>query len=276
MVRTLKANNKGQIFISTHSRDVLVELQADNLFLVKRKAKALKRFDNSLQGCLRRNPETFYADRVIVCEGATEIGICRALDNYRISNGKENVSCKGVRFADGSGSSSASYCEGFRRSDYDVCLFCDSDVKKRNDVNQKKDTLKKLGVHIIDWDEGDSIEDAIFKNLPATLVEKALNLAVELRLKDDSSRDSDEIKKSIIEGIESKFGSTFPKMLSEENCNQQLKKAIGEAAKAGAWFKSVEKGQALGRLIFDNYTTLQEANPLRKQFDNLSNWINNG
>lgn len=76
LAKTLKIQNKGQIFITTHSRDVLVELTTEDLFRIKKENPNLFSFDSSLQACIRSNPEAFFSDRVLVCEGPTEIGIC--------------------------------------------------------------------------------------------------------------------------------------------------------------------------------------------------------
>lgn len=125
LAKILKNTNKGQIFITTHSRDVLVELNATDLFRVKKNYTALYRFDNSLQSAIRSNPEAFFSERVLVCEGPTEIGICRGLNNFRMQNGADNISFLGIRFANGNGSTQIEYSKSFLKSGYDVCLFCD-------------------------------------------------------------------------------------------------------------------------------------------------------
>ena len=66
LVQTLKSKKHEQIFITTHSRDVLVELDASDLFQMQKGAKELICFDKSLQGCLRKNPEAFFAQKVLI------------------------------------------------------------------------------------------------------------------------------------------------------------------------------------------------------------------
>ncbi|NIT99807.1 MAG: AAA family ATPase, partial [Nitrosopumilaceae archaeon] len=66
LANTLKHNNSGQIFIATHSRDVVVELEAADIFIMKKDASQLIPMRSSLQNCIRKNPEAFFSDKVTV------------------------------------------------------------------------------------------------------------------------------------------------------------------------------------------------------------------
>jgi predicted ATP-dependent endonuclease of OLD family len=96
----------------------------------------LFRIPDTLQGTVRANPEAFFAKRVIVCEGATEVGLIRALNNWRIQSGHKSLTYLGVRYADGGGKSLTNYTKAFRQLEYDTCLVCDSD-----DENVNKESL---------------------------------------------------------------------------------------------------------------------------------------
>jgi putative ATP-dependent endonuclease of the OLD family len=272
LARTLLKNNTGQVFITTHSRDVLVELHAKNLYRLEAKNRKLNSFNSSLQGCLRSNPEAFFSKGVIVCEGLTEIGICRSIDNYRIKKGKNSSSYFGIRFANGNGSNTFKYAKGFDKAGYDVCVFCDSDDI---DVNEQKKELEDLLIDIFDWDTGDSIEAAIFNNLQPEVILKAIDLAAELKYADDSSRAFSEIKDDIYKSIKSKYNNqSIPIPLTTENCTVEIRKAVGIVAKTNGWFKTIQKGQALGNLIFiDNEASLNDQSALSKQLIKISNWI---
>ena len=172
LVNTLKQNNSGQIFMTTHSREVIVELETSDIFIMKKDASNLIAINNSLQGCIRKNPEAFFANRIIVCEGATEIGICRALNLFRTQKEKKNASFLGVRFADGTGSNIIDYCEGFKKSGFEVCLFCDSDD---NGINNKKVELKNDGIEIFDCELGNAIENQVVKDLPWDAIRELIN-----------------------------------------------------------------------------------------------------
>jgi len=91
LVRTLYKNNKGQIFITTHSQNVIEELEVENILRVDNDDGVVecKQVEKKFQDVIRACPEAIYAKKVIVCEGKTEIGICRALDDFRIKKGKK-------------------------------------------------------------------------------------------------------------------------------------------------------------------------------------------
>lgn len=93
-----------------------------------------------------------------MCEGATEIGFCRAINQFRIDLDKESAACKGIRFADGTGNGMIGYVTGFNSLLYPTALLCDSDCK---DVNDRKQQFKQTGVEVIDCNENNSIEQQV-------------------------------------------------------------------------------------------------------------------
>jgi putative ATP-dependent endonuclease of the OLD family len=278
LVNTLKSNNYGQIFVTTHSRNVLTELTFCDLFLLKKGEKKLITMNNDIQGCLRNNPEVFFSDKIIVCEGATEVGICRALNTYRMSKNENCTTFLGVSFADGHGSSIVKYCRELKRIGFRVCLFCDSDIIDKYGINDKKKELKEIGVEIIDWKIGEYTESAIINNIPATILIEMLNL-VALLIKEYEKPETDliTIKKSICASIKSKNNGNIPEKFISELITDELRKAISEASivKEKEWFKSITKGERLGNLIFLHYSDLED-NELKQNLDKLSNWIDNG
>lgn len=257
----MKRINKGQVFITTHSRDVLVELTAGDIFKIKKGNPNLFSFDSSLQSCIRSNPEAFFSDRVIVCEGPTEIGICRGLNNFRILNGKPNVSLLGIRFANGNGSTQIEYAMGFKKAGYGVSLFCDSDVQI---INGSKIPLRNLGVEIIDCENNKSIENHLFEDLPW----EAILLLVNYRI---SQKD----ETSVIDSIKSKYSGVFPENWKKEE-SISIRHAIYEASvvRGKEWFKRTDHGELLGEIICDNLEFM-EGKKLRDIIMGLSKWIEN-
>lgn len=269
LAATLKATNHGQVFITSHSRDVLVELDTSNLFMMKSGSKKLIGFESSLQGCLRKNPEAFFAHKVIVGEGATEIGICRALNKFRISQGKENAAFLGVRFADGTGSEFVAYGEGFQKSGFPVCLFCDSDSKT---VNDQKANLRTLGIEIIDWEANECLEVAVFKYLPFSLVNDLIKLVAAGQCEEDSTTPREEFIVNIETSIAAYFKQISTDAFSRTADSPNLRLAIGTAAQKNGWFKSQTKGEKLGDFILTHYDGIEE-NKLKDQLTALSAFI---
>lgn len=261
LANTLKRNNAGQVFIATHSRDVLVELKASDIFRVKKDASVLIPLSDSLQGCLRKNPEAFFSEKVIVCEGSTEIGICRALNDYRIQNNKKNVAFLGVRFADGAGSHIIDYCNGFLNSGYQVCLFCDSDD---NGINDKKSELNTAGIDVFDCELGNAIENQVFKDLPWNAIRELIAYKT-AELSETSVKDS--VNNKCTESLENNW---------QEVDSIAKREALGVAAKekTSQWFKRIDYGEFMGGVIF-RYFDQMKNEALKKQLKNLSNWIDN-
>lgn len=270
LVNTLKQNNTGQVFITTHSRDVLVELGAGDLFLLKNNASTLLGFNPSLQGMLRKNPEAFFAKKIVLCEGATEIGICRALNEFRIRNGKKNTAYLGVRFADGTGSEIVKYSTGLIESGLPVCMFCDSDSK---DVNAKKEQLKQKGVEIFDWADSDNTERAILKDLPFTVLSDVFNLAAQLEFENDQTNDISTVKHNMWEAVKSRFGNDCPVDIATASDTPKLRTALGETAHSKGWFKRQDKSYKLGEIIFKHFDEIPPDSLLKKQLTGISDWI---
>ena len=259
LVNTLKRNNSGQIFMTTHSRDVVVELETSDFFIMKKDASNLIAINNSLQGCIRKNPEAFFANRIIVCEGATEIGICRALNRFRTQKRKNNASFLGVRFADGTGSNIIDYCEGFKKSGFEVCLFCDSDD---NGINNKKVELKNDGIEIFDCEQGNAIENQVFKDLPWDAIRGLIDY---------------EEKKLSGEAVKDSVNSRCTELLTtnwQQTDSTAKREALGKTAKDREWFKRIDYGEYLGTVICKYIDKIENKTP-GKQIKKLSDWIDN-
>jgi predicted ATP-dependent endonuclease of OLD family len=269
LVNKLKVENKGQVFFTTHSSNVVVELGADNLFLMRKRDTVLKTFDSSFQGCLRNNPEAFFTKKILVCEGATEVGICRSLNLFRVRNGESNFALHGIGIVDGSGTNFIKYCEDFQSAGYDVCAFCDSDDDA---INLKKKTLSENGVIVVDCENGNSIEQQLFNDLSWESVIKLIEYAI-----DENNEDS------IIAQTSNQFEGTFP----TDNFQTESKKlriALGKASVLKvdkskkkidkSWFKRIDHGEFLGNIWFDSISDLSDKK-LNDEYTILTNWIEN-
>lgn len=245
--------------MTTHSRDVIVELETSDIFIMKKYASKLISTENSLQGCIRKNPEAFFANRIIVCEGATEIGICRALNRFRTQKQKKNASFLGVRFADGTGSNIIDYCEGFKKSGFEVCLFCDSDD---DGINSKKVELRNAGIKVVDCEQGNAIENQLFKDLPWDAI-RELIVYEEKELSEEVVKDS--VNSRCTESLTTNW---------QETDSATKREALGNTAKNNGWFKRIDHGKYLGTVVFKYFREIQYT-MLGKQLIDLSKWIDN-
>ncbi len=139
--------------------------------------------------------------KVIVCEGATEIGICRAMDKWRITEGKGQMSFKDCAYVDGTGNTLIERSKEVQKAGLDTALFCDSDD---HPVNIEKDNLKAAGIDIFDCEPDKCIEQQIIADLPWDGVKELINYALEVHYNNDGA--------ALIESVKSKYlpQSDFP------------------------------------------------------------------
>ena len=268
LVSSLKKSNKGQIFITTHSSNVVVELDASDLFLLRRGAPELLNADSSLQASIRKNPEALFANKLIICEGATEIGICRAINQHRISQNKVSAAYSGVRLVDGTGSNFVEYCKCFKKLGFSVCVFCDSDD---SGINSKKDELRAFDISIVDCNTNNSIEKQIFEDLPWVGVKELINYHIE-------ETDAEKVKESIQNqqvGILPQDGgdTDSPEMRESFAKAATLKKHKNKGKEEDkSWFKRVDHGMFIGTSLI-KYIDRMNGKKIKEQIESLSNWM---
>lgn len=173
-----------QVFMTTHSPVVLRELSGDQLRIIR---SAPVKHDarwvgttNDIQAAIRCFPEAFLAKTVIVCEGASEVGLIRGLDQFWTERGFPSLQAGGVAYVDvGGGEADRAFVRAgvFQRLGYRVAVLQD------NDKAPTPDTVKKFidagGFHLA-WRNGRALEDELFASVPVAAVSALLVLAQEL------------------------------------------------------------------------------------------------
>lgn len=253
LAKYLKDNNQGQIFFTTHSSNVLVELNAKHIFLKNTVAKSLYSFNKDFQGCIRNNPEAFFAKKVIVCEGATEVGICRALNSYRIKKGEKNLAVLGITYVDGTGDNFINYCIQLKKAGFDVCAFCDSD---KSEINDKKENLRHKGISIVDCEDNKSIEQQLFSELPWRKVQSLVKYAIR-----------EKSEQSILD-VTGK--ASVEELIGEDN--EEIRLLLGDKSKKKGWYKRIDHGEFIGQFWFKSLSDLEDTT-LKLEYDNLTSWI---
>lgn len=270
LINQLSKYEDKQVIITTHSRNVIVEIPCTSLYLMRKKANCLKHVEGELQGSIRKNPEAFFAKKVLVCEGATEVGFCRSINEYRINQKRISAACKGVRFADGSGSEMAKYVVGFNDLSYPTALLCDSDCKNINDLKQG---FKDSGITVIDCEDNNSIEQQIFKDVPSCIFKDLIDIAIK-KIEDDDGKTPCEAKKQILDSINAKLTVKIFK-IEDLQCGSidNIREVLGLVSKKNEWYKRQIYGELMGKCILENYTKLQKDCKLKNIIDSISNWI---
>ncbi len=263
-------SKSGQVIMTTHSPVAVAECTISEILVIQSTAGITKAYklkgsnekaNDSLQAQIRKNAEAFLSKRIIICEGKTEIGFIRALDTYLANEKHRRIAFTGASATDGGGSAIFDCANKLMECGYKICLIMDSDVSEEN---KQKEALKRKGIRIFDWDEPNSIEEQIFQDIPNDVANDLIDLV---------------IKEYGIDSVKSRL-STIPH--SEQNnhiiidlADNKIRKSIGSIAKKKGveWFKRIDHGEALGNVIFENLSKLDENCKLKLVINEIINWI---
>ena len=181
-----------QVIATTHSPVAVRELAAAQLNLVRKGVDGIHRVIRvgdsvDIQGTLRVFPEAFLAAKVIVCEGASEVGFLRGMDLYL--SGKDVVSpmaALGVALVDAAGIDKAyARVNAFVALGYKAAVFRDDDAQPAPEL--ERNFLAGSG-KLVKWRPGRAIEDELFGSLPdqavAALVERAVEIHGQTRVEE--------------------------------------------------------------------------------------------
>ena len=269
---------RGQVLMTTHCPSAIAELSADELIMVNSHGgnttiHVIGNADlSNIQGIMRRYPEAFLSKCIVVCEGKTEVGLIRALDNYLFTNRGFHLAYKGVSPVDGSGGSSSIQLAKFlNRCGYIVSLLIDSDVK---DDNDEKPSLQKSGITIFDWNEGFSIEEQVFFDVGKEVAEKLIALVVD--------KSNIKARHQELNSITTVCDIVGESLILKEGLDEEQRKRLGTIAKNNnkdkqkrdtSWFKRIDHGVELGRVLFESYDEIDSKTQLRKTLDSLIEWV---
>lgn len=173
-----------QVFMTTHSPVALRELTGNQLFVTK---PAVDRHnvlpvgtENDIQSTIRLYPDAFLASSVIVCEGASEVGLVRGLDQCRTANGYDAIAAQGAALVDsGGGDADTPFkrAAAFRALGYRAAVLRDDDKKPTEGVET---AFIAGGGMAVAWRNGRALEDELFSSLTDSAVNKLIDRAIEL------------------------------------------------------------------------------------------------
>lgn len=249
----------GQVFMTTHSRDVVVEPAPEQVFLMRSGANFLLKFPKEIHKIIELQPEGIFAKKIICCEGKTEVGIIRALDKKN----NRRFASKGIVPID-CGGNDLFYLRAlqFKSAGYETLVFCDNDNENRK-ILERKSEAENADIPISICEKGNSIEQQIFNDLPW---EGVLQLI-------DYLEDNDCNVNWPINGYEN-----FDEIRNASIDSQQdIRRILGDQAKSKlAWFKEIEGGECLGKVWFDSLEEMNRDKSLYYQYQTIMDWVNNG
>ncbi|MBV7483239.1 ATP-dependent endonuclease [Bordetella sp. BOR01] len=250
-----------QVFMTTHSPVALRELSGSQLFIVRsegeRHVVRPAGVADQVQSILRTDPEAFLARSVLVCEGASEVGLARGLDQYRVEDHNQtSFFALGGAYVNAGGSTPDLCLEKalvMRRLGYNVTAFIDAD---KAPTPALLETVAAEGVGLLTWRAGRALEDELFICMTDAAIDSLLGYAIERIGRDD-----------VAEHIRSKSDGrrTLDAIETERAAHGvysvPTRELLGRAARVSrnGWFKSVSAYQHVGRRIVGPH--LQNAEP---------------
>lgn len=238
-----------QVFMTTHSPVAVRELNGNQLFVVRSGTNfhqiGYVGIADDVQSTIRKDPEAFLARTVIVCEGASEVGLLRGLDEYFVGLGGLSLLASGVAYVDVGGSEpDRCFIRGsaLLKLGYRVIVLVDADKPA---TPATVDAFSAAGGGFVTWRQGRALEDELFLSLDNQAVHSLLQRAIELT--DDGIVDAHIRTQSL--------GQNNLELVLREGTTAGYsvvtRTLLGQAARKGknGWFKSVTKFEGVGRDI---------------------------
>jgi hypothetical protein len=241
----------GQVLLTTHSDIALAECGAQSLHVIKtsrpdRVTTAIKTgAPVPIAALMRFTPRAFFAKRILVCEGMTEVGLLLGVrEQWPSRHQGRPIEQMGVALADGNGAQAPSMALALAALGYPTALFMDSDVPLPPPTIA---SLAAAGVPIYEYGSMLNTEQAIFSAASDKMVQNLLAVA------------------RTNHGEESVSGAIFPRtgmslatvredfQTWELNSNlnaAQLRTAISDVAKNKKWFKELRYGREIGQIVW--------------------------
>lgn len=259
-----------QFFFTTHSPLVVKELEAESLCHVV--SGRLFPFNSvqdidSIRGPIRTNPEAVFTRKIIVCEGPTEIGICRGLNKQLSDTNNLSFTASGVGIANGNGSNIERVAKAFLAMGYKVAVFMDSDVPSNVPSEDTCQTFR--------WKEGLNTEQAVFEDITDSGVKNILQILNDAYTEEslDKHLNGERFEAFL---VKSQFTQEDRRKLSTLTKNYEgSQKGMGKGA-----FKMISMGEKLGKAIFEDmpFAALinnKENEHLHDTLKCLMNWAHN-
>lgn len=228
-----------QVFMTTHSPVVLRELATTQLHVMRRSDEheilAVQGTD-AAQGSLRRSAEAYLGARVLVCEGATEVGLIRGIDLYRDDQGLPTFMAAGGVTVDAGGVNKVyRSAQAFLDLGYETATLRDDD--KQPD-EEEEGGFEDGGGAVFRWSDNHALEDEIFACIPERAAQELYRYA-------ESIHGADLVR----DHLRTACGSSIDPEKWLTNLDDDKPLMLADAAKKGGWFKRVSIMEDAARTI---------------------------
>jgi putative ATP-dependent endonuclease of OLD family len=259
-----------QVFATSHSPVVVAELNAHQLHIVRKKGgrHVVTRASDAgdVQGTIRAHAHALLASSVVVCEGGSEIGLMRGLDQYFAGNGEKSLAASGATLVNGNGDETFSRAIALQSLGYRTAILRDSDKPAPAPLEA---AFIAGGGEVFAWGGGRALEQELFAALPDGPAKKLLDLAIEvkdrtlieahIRTISNGTKTLDDLE------TESLFNGLSP----------DSRALLGNAAARFGWLKTITTMELAGRTIVG--PAYREANAsLTDVMDGALDWVEDG
>lgn len=272
------ARQELQVIATTHAPVVVETLSAGDLVIVRSApdgtitCRAVPTDLDNVQGTLRSAPTALLGRRVLVGEGATEVGFLRALirhwDSERVGRNQPSAVAMGTVLVNGHGGTQPPERAGhFQALGYSSHILVDNDDRAIDPAIQ---AAESIGVTVSRWSRGNSLEDEVVKTLPLDGVQAIVDAGVELR-GEESVRDVVRAKLGVpsLDGIDV---ATWQSQCGVSETDLRTAIAAATTTKRKEWFKREDRGEQLAEIVIRHWGGL-EATPMMAIIASLRSFV---
>lgn len=259
LTRILKQTSSGQVFITTHSLNVVLEAEYNNLFVVCRGSNSLNVIGKELDSFRRTNPQVFFAKKIICCEGKTEVGFIRAIDSWIRKKHNTSLSAKGVVIVDSKGGNQMyTFARKLFDIGYKTCVFADDD--KSEELTVEKHLTDEKGIKLFLCDKGNCFEKQIINDLPWKFIANIVQCS-----QVNFPYNNINLPDGFIERI---MGA------NDERSQIEIRNEIivYSIQKKKEWFKHIPGGEFLGDVFIEAFDDMMDDTNLKKNVVSLLKW----
>lgn len=259
-----------QVFATSHSPIAVTELSAHQLHIVRKNDEqhTVRRASDAgdVQGTIRAHAHALLASSIVVCEGGSEIGLLRGLDQHFTSLGEKSLAANGAALVNGNGDETFSRAIALQSLGYRTAILRDSDKPA---PAEKEATFIARGGSVFAWDGGRALEQELFAALPDGPAADLLDLAIEVK------------ERALIEAHIQTISNNEASLTDLENealidgLGLDTRTLLGNAAARFGWLKTISTMETAGRTIVGPaYSETDDS--LTDVMDGVLDWVEDG
>lgn len=259
-----------QVFATSHSPIVVAELNAHQLHIVRSNGgqHTVSRASDAgdVQGTIRAHAHALLASSIVVCEGGSEIGLMRGLDQHFTATGEKSLAACGATLVNGNGDETFSRAVALQSLGYRMAILRDSDKPAPAAAEA---AFIAGGGKVFAWGGGRALEQELFAALPDGPVSELLELAIETK---DRALIEAHIK-TISNGATT-LGDLETEALID-GLTPNSRTLLGNAAARFGWLKTITTMETAGRTIVGPAYGEADAS-LTGVMDGVLDWVEDG